>query len=91
MRRGRIEREIDEEMRFHMAMRRDQLERDGTPPADARRLARRQFGNVTLLREDTRDMWTFPSFESLLQDTKYALRTLRKAAPPGGRREGPTA
>ena len=79
VRRSRIDQEVDEEMRFHMEMRRRQLERDGTPPADARLLARRQFGNATLLREDTRDMWTFPSFDSLLQDTRYALRTLRKA------------
>src|SRR4029434_5719643 len=54
-------------------------ERAGLPPEIARRTAARQFGNVTALKEQTRDMWTFPSFESLVRDLRYALRTLRRA------------
>src|SRR5918993_5805014 len=42
----------------------------------SRRTAARQFGNVTALKEQTRDMWTFPSFESVVRDLRYALRTL---------------
>ena len=76
--RRRIARDVDAEIAFHVAMRREQLERDGTPPADADRLARRQFGNVTRLREDTREMWTFPSLESVVQDVRFALRMLRR-------------
>ena len=53
VRRGRIGEEIDDEIAFHVAMRREELERGGVPPAEAERRARRQFGNVARLREDT--------------------------------------
>ena len=78
-RRGRRARDIDEEIAFHLAMRQAEHERDGLAPELARLTAARQFGNVTALKEQTRDMWTFPSFESLVQDLRYALRTLRRA------------
>src|SRR5207244_10297976 len=45
----------------------------------ARDEARRRVGNVTFLREQTRDMWIFPSLESVRQDVRYALRTLRQS------------
>ena len=79
VRRGRRAREIDDEIAFHLAMRQAEHERAGLPPEIARRTAARQFGNVTALKEQTRDMWTFPSFESLVRDLRYALRTLRRA------------
>jgi putative ABC transport system permease protein len=60
-------------------MRQAEQERDGLTTEIARRTAARQFGNVTALKEQTRDMWTFPSFESLVQDLRYAVRTLRRA------------
>jgi putative ABC transport system permease protein len=78
-RRGRRARDIDDEIAFHLAMRQVEHERDGLAPELARLTAARQFGNVTALKEQTRDMWTFPSFESLVQDLRYALRTLRRA------------
>ena len=76
---GRRARDIEDEIAFHLAMRQAEHERDGLAPEMARRIAARQFGNVTALKEQTRDMWTFPSFESLRQDLRYALRTLRRA------------
>jgi predicted permease len=79
VRRDRRIRDIDDEVAFHLAMRQAAHERDGLAPEIARRTAARQFGNVTALKEQTRDMWTFPSFESLVQDLRYALRTLRRA------------
>ena len=60
-------------------MRQAEHGRDGLAPEIARRTAARQFGNVTALKEQTRDMWTFPSFESVVQDLRYAFRTLRRA------------
>ena len=47
--------------------------------ADARTAARRRFGSVAYLKEQCRDMWTFHPLETLIQDVRYALRTLRKA------------
>ena len=77
--RRRKVREIDEEIAFHLAMRQADGEGAGESRSSAARAARRAFGNVSGLKEQTQDMWTFPSVESVLQDVKYALRTLRKA------------
>jgi predicted permease len=79
LRPGRRAQDIDDEIAFHLAMRQAEHERDGLAPEIARRTAARQFGNVTALKEQTRNMWTFPSYESLVQDLRYALRTLRRA------------
>jgi putative ABC transport system permease protein len=78
-RRRRIAREVDEEVAFHLAMRERDQQAGGLAPDDARRAARRRFGNPTAISESTRDMWTFPSFDSLVQDVRFALRTLRKS------------
>ena len=77
--RRRRARDIDDELRFHVAMRQAEHQRAGHDADEAARAARRQFGNNTALKEQTNDMWTFPSFESLVQDTRYAFRTLRKS------------
>jgi predicted permease len=79
VRRRRLERDLDEEMAFHLAMREADCRADGLGSDAARDEARRRFGNVTYLKEQTREMWTFRSFESFRQDIRYALRTLRKA------------
>jgi predicted permease len=79
VRRWRLERDLDDELAFHLAMREEEYIRTGMTRDEARAAARRQFGNVTHFKEETRDMWMFPSFESVAQDTRYALRTLRKS------------
>jgi predicted permease len=79
VRRDRFDRELDEEMRFHIEMKtRENLEA-GASPEEAHYAARRTFGNMTLLREVSRDMWGFTSLESLLRDFRYSARTLRKS------------
>ena len=79
VRRRRLERDLDDELAFHLAMREADLRADGVSGDAAREMARRRFGNVTYLKEQTRDMWLFPSFESVIQDVRFALRTLRKS------------
>src|ERR1041384_4036661 len=79
VRRRRLERDLDDEIAFHLAMREAEHRADGFTRAEARDEARRRFGNATYLKEQTREMWTFPSFESFRQDIRYALRTLRHA------------
>ena len=79
VRRRRLDRDLDDELAFHLAMREADYRTDGLSADAAREQARRQFGNVTHLKEQTRDMWTFPSLESFRQDIRYALRTLLKA------------
>ena len=74
--RRRLERDLDEEVAFHLSMREADYAAAGAAPADARDAARRRFGNPTYLKEQMRETWTFPSFESIRQDVRYALRTL---------------
>ena len=78
-RRRRIRNEIDEELAFHLAMRQASEQRAGLDVDAAGRAARRRFGNRTAIAEETRDMWTFASFESVITDVRFALRSLRKA------------
>ena len=48
-------------------------------PDDARAAARRKFGNVALMKEDARAVWIPVWFDQLLQDARYAIRTLRRS------------
>lgn len=76
--------ELDEELEFHLEARtRDNLAAGMTPEA-ARRDARRRFGNRTLAKERTHEMNILVadiavSMETLGQDLRYALRSLRKS------------
>src|SRR4029077_10360469 len=71
--------EFDDEVRAHLLLLTERFVRQGMPPADAAAAARRQFGNLTSLQEDRRETRTLMSVETLLQDLRYALRTLRKS------------
>jgi hypothetical protein len=78
-RRNRHDDDLAEEIRLHLELRTRSLLDDGMPPADARREAHRQFGNVTLIRERTREQWGGSSIDKLIQDVRYGLRLVRKA------------
>ena len=76
--RARKEKELEEEIRTHMQMAvRDRIER-GETPEQAEASARREFGNVALVKDVTRDVWGRVWFEQLWQDLRYGARTLRK-------------
>jgi predicted permease len=70
--------ELAEEMREHLDEKVDQLIAAGMSRADAEREARRRFGNLPLLGERSRDVWGFAFAENLVQDLRYAVRSLRK-------------
>src|SRR5262245_5360957 len=76
--RDRFDRELEEEMRFHLEMKATENLAAGVSPEEARYTAQRQFGNQTLLREVSRDMWAVKSIETLLQDLRYGLRMMIK-------------
>src|SRR5262245_16640135 len=76
-RRDRFNRELEEEMRFHLEMKAEENLASGISREEARYAAERQFGNQTLLREVSRDMWGFRSMETLAQDLRYGARMLR--------------
>src|SRR5262245_64537520 len=77
-RRDRFDRELEEEMRFHLEMKAQENLAEETSPEEARYAARRQFGNQTLLREVSRDMWAIRSIETFVQDLRYGARMLVK-------------
>src|SRR5207248_6602833 len=77
-RRTRCEADLDEEIRRHLEMAvSDRVER-GEPANQAEYSARREFGNVGLIKEVTREMWAWASFERLVQDLTYGLRLMRR-------------
>jgi hypothetical protein len=63
--------DLDQDIREHIEREtQDNIER-GTPAEEARYAAVRKFGNITRLKEETREVWTFPRLEELLQDVRY--------------------
>ena len=79
LRRGDLGRELDEELQFHIDARtRDNLKAGMTEEA-ARLDARRRFGNWTLAKERTHEMNIIVTIQTVGQDLRYALRSLRKS------------
>src|SRR5262245_5822100 len=76
--RRRRERELDEELQFHLEEERDEQRASGLPASQAAWAARRDLGNLTLLREDARALWTWTALEQLAQDLRYGVRTMLK-------------
>ncbi len=79
LRRSRTERDMDAEFRFHLESYADDLIRTGVPRDEALRRARREFGGLERAKEECRDARGITFLESLLQDIRYALRTLRNS------------
>jgi putative ABC transport system permease protein len=78
-RRRGLERDLDDELAFHLAMREREYRERGLTTEAASAEARRAFGNLTQFKERTRDAWVFPSLESVRQDVHYAFRTIRRS------------
>jgi predicted permease len=78
-RRERMLQDLDQEIRDHIEMAtQDNIDR-GMSPEEARHAAIRKFGNVTLVKENSRDVWSVVWLEQLLQDIRFALRMLCKS------------
>jgi predicted permease len=78
LRRDKFERELEEEMKFHLEMKKQEYLREGLDQKEALFAAQRKFGNQTLLREVSREMWGFRSLETFWQDLRYGVRMLLK-------------
>ena len=77
-RRKRMLKELDEDIREHIAREtQDNIER-GMSAKDARHAAMRKFGNVTQVMEETREVWSVVWLNQLLADIRFGLRMLRK-------------
>jgi predicted permease len=77
LRSNRLSRDIEREMAFHMAEKADDLVAGGMSEPDARREARRRFGNPSFQKERTRDVDVMTWLESLMADIRYAFRAMR--------------
>jgi putative ABC transport system permease protein len=76
--REQLDRDVDDELSFHLAQRAEKNRAAGVDAAEARQAAHRQLGNATLLKEDTRNLRTLPVVENFAQDLRYGSRTLIK-------------
>jgi len=70
------DKELEEEIRAHLAIDAQLRVDAGENPAPARESARRDFGNVLQVKEATRTMWGFGAMERFLADLRYGLRLL---------------
>src|SRR5271163_4017063 len=76
---ARILRELDQDIRDHIEIEtQDNMER-GMSPNQARYAALRKFGNVTRIKEETREVWVAVWLEQLLQVIRFGLRTLLRS------------
>ena len=82
-----VERDVDDELAFHLAMRADKLRRLGADEDTARTAALARFGDPSRVRDEcitidqryAREVHVMEWLESILADVRYALRTLRRA------------
>src|SRR5579872_3147457 len=77
--RRRLYNDLSDEMRLHLDEKIEELVARGLSRAQATTAARREFGNITLIENDGREVWRWPSIESVLADVRYAARVLRKS------------
>ncbi len=68
--------DVAEEIRQHLQERTEALTAEGLSRPEAEKRARREFGNITLLEERSRETWDWPAVESLLADVRHAIRRL---------------
>src|ERR1700730_2593322 len=70
------EEDLREELQFHLDEEAEQLRLEGMSANEAAGTARRDLGNVLLLREDARAAWGWVVLEQFIQDVRYGLRTM---------------
>jgi predicted permease len=77
--RSRMNAEMDEELRSHIQLRADDLERSGLARAEAERRARVEFGGQLRVKQECQEAAGGTLLESLWMDLRFALRMLRKS------------
>src|SRR6266513_1776052 len=77
--RRRIYGDLSEEITEHLREKIEELVASGMPRKEAVAAARREFGNVTLIEEDGRTVWRWPSLEDFFMDLRFGLRMLAKS------------
>src|SRR5262245_52343399 len=73
----KVDREIDDELLYHVERQTELYVERGLSRADARREAVRALGAMTSVKEDTRAMWPLARLELVLQDLRFGARILK--------------
>ncbi len=79
LRRDSRERDLDDELRFHLEMEVENNVREGMSPAEARRRALLAFGGVQRVKDETREAWGIAAPGDLARDVRLAARALRRS------------
>src|SRR3979411_1087608 len=80
LRRLRVERELDEELQFHLEHKIEEGIANGLSPKEARYAAMRAMDGLELRKEEMRDMRRIHWLTDFLDDAHYAIRSLRRAS-----------
>jgi putative ABC transport system permease protein len=75
--RRRLYGDLSDEIQAHLEEKVEELVADGMSRKEAAAAARRQFGNVTLTEQDSREVWRWAAMEDLLMDVRFGARMLR--------------
>ncbi|HSD31394.1 MAG TPA: ABC transporter permease [Gemmatimonadales bacterium] len=78
LRRDQLSAELDEELRFHQELLARDQRAAGVAADEAHYAARRRLGNRTALAEEVRALWSLRWLDDLMQDVRYAARSLRR-------------
>src|SRR5579862_3376265 len=77
--RARFQQDLEEEMRLHVELRREQKIASGLSPEEARQAAHRRFGNITRMKERSHMAWGWNWLETFLQDAGYGVRSMLRS------------
>jgi putative ABC transport system permease protein len=78
-RRGRLERDLDRELRDHLDRRVADLVRSGLPEAEASRRAALELGGLAQVREEVRDAWLTRWLRDFAYDLRFSARSFRRS------------
>jgi predicted permease len=76
--RAEASQELEDEIQFHLAMKAAKNHASGMEEHAAERAAHREFGNATRIVEQERGVWIWHWLETITQDVRYAVRTIRR-------------
>ena len=71
--------DLERELRFDLDLEEEERRERGLSSEEAHYAAKRAFGNPTLIKEQTHEVWGLAPFEQLWQDLRYALRQMRRS------------
>ena len=80
-RRGELERELDEELHFHLEHEAEKLRREGLNTGESRRRARLALGGVEVAKEADRDTRGVAALDALARDVRYACLLYTSPSP----------